>query len=157
SVSIKRSQVVIQEDMELYEPIGDQKNVVDAPKTGRKEKPMMPPMQKSKPRAKESVKPLRSGDDIDLVSDTGLDIPPKPCKAKNSSNTTKKNEKKKQRPSGGKSSNSSRRSNKSQTFFIIAVVISILLCLLFLALAVLGLLHLFDTMTAIRPFMPLQC
>ncbi|PIO70583.1 hypothetical protein TELCIR_07558 [Teladorsagia circumcincta] len=64
--------------MDLYEPLGDQRNVVDAPKT--KEEPMMPPMEKAKPRKKESVKPLRSGDDIDLVSDTGPDLPKKPCK-----------------------------------------------------------------------------
>ncbi|KAK5979282.1 hypothetical protein GCK32_000669 [Trichostrongylus colubriformis] len=130
--------------MDLYEPLGDQKNVVDAPKTPDDE-PMMPPMQESKPAQGDNVTPLRSGDDVDLHSEPGRAGP-------------QKKDANPQTPGGYPAKSAQARSHMSSSrkkkiaALIAPISIVFLLCIVFIAMTMISALHLFDIMDAIQLF-----
>ncbi|WKX96070.1 hypothetical protein Q1695_012492 [Nippostrongylus brasiliensis] len=135
--------------MDLYEPLGDTTNVVDAPNDAKKS----PIRNKSKDKITDM--PLRGGDDVDLETETGVRFQQK--NNKNSAVVAKDKKPPKRTTAGTGTKSGAKKSNKLQIFLIIAIVVALLLFLLFLGLVIVTILHLCGVMTSIRSFMPLYC
>ncbi|KAL6730795.1 hypothetical protein Aduo_001734 [Ancylostoma duodenale] len=135
--------------MDLYEPIGDQKNVVDAPLPSRKAQqkqpakdgPMMPPMKapllppmKSRRGQADHAAPLRDGDEVDLESEAGEGV--------GSTGGMPKGKPKKSSMSTVDTSHATKRRLQSRICVLkIAAVIVIVLCSVFLVIIFVTVLH----------------
>ncbi|EYB81740.1 hypothetical protein Y032_0375g245 [Ancylostoma ceylanicum] len=142
--------------MDLYEPIGDQKNVVDAPppsKKGQQKKaakdgaakdgPMMPPM-KSKKEQADNAAPLRFGDDLDLESEISAGM--------------QKGKTKKSSMSTVDTSHATKRRLQSRACVLkIAAVIVIALCQVFLVICFVTVLHTSRAAGFIKALVPNRC